>query len=108
MDWYIVQYLYPNAFQKFIDIMFPNIGVISVSSLTQYEIKRLYHFFDKEGIIMTTESYNTNQWVYTISLSNGIVFGPSQKTLQNRETCEYEGFQECFRILNKKINENII
>ena len=21
MDWYIVQYLYPNAFQKFIDIM---------------------------------------------------------------------------------------
>lgn len=108
MDWYIIQYLYPCAFQKFIDVMFPNIGVISLSVLNQYETKKLYYFFDKEGILLTTDSYGQHQWVYNISLNNGVVFGQSPKTLQNREMCENEGFNECFRILNKKINENRI
>ena len=42
MDWYIVQYLYPKAFKRFTDVMFPNVGVISLSTLEFYDVKKLY------------------------------------------------------------------
>jgi hypothetical protein len=50
--------------------------------------------------------YNPNQWVFSISLQNGIVFGPNQSSKSNREEIEYDGFLECFKLLNKKL-ENV-
>ena len=50
IDWYTIEYLYPESFKRFTNTMFPNMGVLSISSLEGYDIKKLYHFFDKEGI----------------------------------------------------------
>ncbi len=106
LDWYSVEYLYPKAFKRFNDIMFPNVGVLSISTIGGYDLKKLYRFFDKEGIYLTVEMYNPKQWVFTISLNNGIVFVPTQSSKENREEIEKDGFFECFRILEKKlINE---
>lgn len=107
MDWYIIEYLYPVAFCRFKEIMFPNVGVISLSTLGLYDSKKLYQFFDKEGVYLNTEIYNPNQWVHTISLKNGIVFGPSQDSVGTREECENGGFLECFKILDKILREKI-
>jgi hypothetical protein len=106
MDWYTVEYLYPDGFKKFTEKMFPYVGVVSLSTLEFYDIKKLYNFFDKEGIYLTIEMYNLNQWVFSISLQNGIVLGPNQSTKSNREDIEYDGFLECFKLLNKKL-ENV-
>ena len=102
MDWYVIEYLYPIAFQRFKDTMFPNVGIISLSTLGLYDSKKLYQFFDKEGVYLTVEMYNPHQWVFTISLKNGIVFGPTQESKTTREETETDGFIECFRILDKK------
>ena len=85
IDWYTVQYLYPKAFERFSNIMFPNVGVLSLSTLEYYDTKKLYHFFDKEGVYLTIEMYNPHQWTQT----------------------EYDGFIECFRILDKILNDRI-
>jgi hypothetical protein len=106
MDWYVVQYLYPNAFKRFTDVMFPNVGVLSLSTLEFYDIKKLYQFFDKEGVYLNVEMYNPHQWVFTISLHNGIVFGPSQSSKTTRYEIEIDGFLECFKVLDKKISDN--
>ncbi len=105
MDWYIVQYLYPKAFKRFTDIMFPNVGVISLSTLEFYDVKKLYQFFDKEGVYLNVEMYNPHQWVCSISLHNGIVFGPSQSSKTTRNEIEIDGFLECFKVLDKKISD---
>ena len=107
MDWYVINYLYPKAFERFAELMFPNVGVISLSTLKFYDARKLYQFFDKEGVYMTTEMYNPNQWVFTVSLHNGIVFGPMQCSRQNRDECELDGFVECFKILDKLIRDRI-
>ena len=107
MDWYVIEYLYPTAFQRFKDTMFPNVGVISLSTLGLYDSKKLYQFFDKEGVYLTVEMYNPYQWVFTISLKNGIVFGPTQESKVTREETETDGFIECFRILDKKLKDTI-
>lgn len=107
MDWYVIEYLYPTAFNKFKLIMFPNVGVLSLSTLGLYDTKKLYQFFDKEGVFLTIELYKPSQWVYNISLKNGIVFGPSQCSSPTREECETEGFLECFKTLDKIIREKI-
>jgi hypothetical protein len=107
MDWYIIEYLYPTAFNKFKATMFPNVGVISISTLGLYDSKKLYQFFDKEGVYLTTEMYNPNQWVFTISLKNGIVFGPTQDSTHTREESENEGFLECFKILDKIMRDRL-
>ena len=107
MDWYMIEFLHPNALKRFTEVMFPNIGIISLSTLHDYDVKKLYQFFDKEGIFLTTEMYNPNQWVFTISLYNGIVFGPTQESKKTREDIEFEGFLECFRILEKIIKDNL-
>ena len=70
MDWYTVEYLYPDGFKKFTEKMFPYVGVVSLTTLESYDIKKLYNFFDKEGIYLTIEMYNPNQWVFSISLQN--------------------------------------
>ena len=85
--------------------MFPNTGVLSLSTLHVYDVKKLYQFFDKEGIYLTIEMYNPQQWVYTVSLDCGIVFGPTQESKSTREDIEFEGFLECFRVLEKKLKE---
>jgi hypothetical protein len=107
MDWYMIEFLHPNALNRFKEIMFPNLGVISLSSLHVYDVKKLYQFFDKEGIYLTIEMYNPHQWVFTVSLSNGVVFGPTQESKTTREAIEFDGFLECFRILEKIIVDRI-
>lgn len=101
MDWYTIQYLYPESYDKFVKTMFPNIGVISVSTLLFYDTKKLYQFFDKEGIYLTIEMYNPNLWVFSISLQNGFVFGPATESKSTREEIETDGFYECFKVLDK-------
>ena len=49
--------------------------------------------------------YNPKQWVFSISLQSGIVFGPTQESKFTREETETEGFTECFRILDKKLKD---
>ena len=106
LDWYSIEYLYPKAFRRFNDNMFPNVGVLSISTIATYDLKKLYRFFDIEGVYLTIEMYNPKQWVFSISLQNGIVFGPNQSSKSNREEIEYDGFLECFKLLNKKL-ENV-
>jgi hypothetical protein len=101
MDWYSIEYLYPNALSKFKERMFPNVGVLSLSTLVYYDNKKLYQFFDKEGVYLSIEMYNPRQWVFSISLHNGIVFGPTQESKKSREEAEEDGFFECFRVLDK-------
>ena len=105
MDWYTIEYLYPNGFKRFSEIMFPNVGVLSLNTLGFYDNKKLYQFFDKEGIYLNLEMLKKNHWVYNISLSNGIVLGPGQKSTSTREETEIEGFFECFKILDKIIKD---
>jgi len=100
MDWYTIEYLYPNALSKFKERMFPNVGVLSLSTLVYYDNKRLYQFLDKEGVYLSIEMYNPYQWVFSISLHNGIVFGPTQESKKTREEAEEDGFFECFRVLD--------
>lgn len=107
MDWYIIEFLYPIGYKHFIDKMFPNVGVISVSTLSLYDIKKLYYFFDKEGIFLTTEMLYLNHWVYSISLSNGAVFGYGDETKENRHDIECEGFSECFRLLDNILRHKL-
>ena len=60
MDWYTIQYLYSNAMELFCSTMFPNVGVPSISVLEYYDNKKLYNFFDKQGIFLTIEMYTKN------------------------------------------------
>lgn len=103
MDWYVIEFLYPTAFKRFGEIMFPNLGVPCTSSLSFFDVKRLYYFFDKEGVYLNIEMYNKNQWSFTVSLENGIVFCPIGESKTNREDSEFFGFMECFKILEKKL-----
>ena len=101
MDWYSIEYLFPKAFKRFAEVMFPNVGLLSLNTLEFYDTKKLYQFFDKEGLYLTLEMYNPNQWVFSISLHNGVIFGPTQNSKPTREETEVDGVLECFRILDK-------
>lgn len=103
MDWYIIQYLYPSAMGRFCETMFPNLGVPCVSVLEFYDIKKLYSFFDKQGIYLTVEMYTKDAWAYTVSFDDGRVIAPSQESKRRREEIESDGFEECFRLLEKKL-----
>jgi hypothetical protein len=103
MDWYELEYLFPKAFQRFKESMFPHTGLPSLSTLNSYDIKKLYHFFDKEGVYLIVERIKSSVWVYTIT-TNDIVLGPGDFQT-NREGCEINGFTECYRILDKKLND---
>ena len=106
MDWYTVEYLYAKAFKRFAEVMFPNVGVLSLNTLEFYDVKKLYHFFDKEGVYMTVERIKKSHWEYSISLNNGIVLGQGTYSAPTREECENEGFVECFRLLDNKLRVN--
>ena len=108
IDWYTIEYLYPEAFKRFTDTMFPTVGIISLSTIESFNIKKLYHFFDKEGVYLNVEAYNKTQWVYYLSLHNGVAFGPGQTTKQSRDEIEIDGFFECFKILDKKLREKVV
>jgi hypothetical protein len=104
MDWYTIEFLYPNGFKRFTEIMFPNLGVLSLNTLEFYDTKKLYQFFDKEGVYLMVEIYNPKHWGYNISLSNGAVINSSSNGSKNtREEIEVDGFLECFKILEKKM-----
>lgn len=105
MDWYSIRYLYPESFERFCTIMFPNTGIVSLSTLSYYDNKKLYYFFDKEGVFLMVERYNSHLWNYTISLHNGICFGPGDLSKKTREETEEEGFSECFKLLDKYLRE---
>jgi hypothetical protein len=105
MDWYVIEYLYSESFKKFIKTMFPNVGIVSLTTLELYDIKKLYKFFDKEGIYLNVEICYPNQWLYNISLKNGTIFSPLSFSKKTREEIEIEGFTECFKILDKKIRD---
>ena len=101
MDWHVIKYLYPKSYDRFIETMFPYVGVISLTTLEYYDLKKLYGFFDREGIFLTVEMYIPNRWVHTVSLCNGIVFSSNQEPKSSREEIECDGFSECFKILDK-------
>ena len=101
MDWYVIDYLYPKAFIRFSKIMFPNTGIPSLNTLEFFDNKKLYYFFDGEGIYFIPEIYNSNKWGYIISLQNGFVLSQMSPLKSNREECEIEGFYECFKLLDK-------
>ena len=108
MDWYTIEYLYPESFKKFTEVMFPNVGVISLTTLFYYDIKKLYNFFDNEGIFLIVEKYSNNSWSYTISQRNGFTLAPLQCNKQTREEIEIDGFIECFKTLDEKIRKKVI
>ena len=85
--------------------MFPNVGVVSLSTLQMYDNKKLYQFFDKQGIYLTVERLNSDQWLFSISLKNGIVYGPKQDSKPTRDEIEIDGFTECFRILDNQLTQ---
>ena len=105
MDWYTIKYLYPDAFERFAKSMFPNTGIVSLSTLYYYDTKKLYYFFDKEGMYLLIERYNKSIWNYTISLHNGVSLGPGENSKKSREECEEEGFLHCFKMLDKCIRD---
>jgi hypothetical protein len=105
IDWYIIEYVYPNAFKEFTMMMFPNVGLPCISVLCYYDIKKLYKFFDKNGIFLTVEMITKGSWIFTISLIEGKVIVPYQDSKSNRELIEVEGFYECFRLLENKIKK---
>ena len=81
MDWYVIEYLYPKAFKKFTDTMFPNVGILSLSTLMLYDVKKLYQFFDKQGVYLNVEFLLPNQWLFSVSLKKNLKYSsnPSWK-----------------------------
>jgi len=108
IDWYIIEYLYPNSYELFVNTMFPNVGVLTVSILKGYDNRNLYSFFEKNGVHLNLENLSNNIWGYNISLSNGIVFGFGSTKNVDKNFVEIDGFTECFRILEKKLNKKQI
>ena len=55
LDWYFIESLFPKSLNLFSKTMFPNVGLPSLSVIQYYDIKKLYNFFDKNGIYLTVE-----------------------------------------------------
>jgi hypothetical protein len=105
IGWYEIEYLYPQAYKRFIRKMFPNTGIISNASLKSFDQKHLYGFFDREGIYLNTEIIGSEaQWMYTL-FTNGVTLAFSQSRA-SREEIEIDGFSKCFEYLEKRIIEN--
>lgn len=105
IDWYVIEYLYPESYKKFCEVMFPNVGVITPSILNNYDLKKLFQFFDNNGVFLNIEKCYQNQWIYHIIIENGLgktnVYANGIKTTRNE--IEIDGFIECFKLLDKKI-----
>lgn len=103
MDWYEIEYVYPKSYERFVNTMFPNVGVISISLLNNFDIKKLYNFFDKEGYFLILELNNNNNWTYIVKKDNWIL-GGGNETRKTREEIEIIGFNYCFKQLETNIN----
>lgn len=103
MNWLDIKNNYPKSYEHFVSGMFPNVGIPSVSSLNFFDNKKLYKFFDDNGIYLNIEMYNPRQWVFTVSLKNGIVIGNGLNSRETREEVEIDGFNECFKMLEKRL-----
>lgn len=106
LNWKKIKVLFPHSYNRFVDVMFPYVGVIGLSTLYLFEVNKLYYFFDKEKIYLTVERFGVNQWLFIISLGDGGVVCPKQSSRNSREEIELDGFMECFKILNKQIETN--
>jgi hypothetical protein len=104
LDWYFIESLFPKSLNLFSKTMFPNVGLPSLSVLQYYDIKKLYNFFDRNGIYLTVEMLTKNRWVYNISMNDSRVIFPCQEPKLNRELTEIDGFFECFKLLEIKLN----
>lgn len=103
MEWQFIKENYPKSFQTFVNRMFPNIGVLSLYTLNFFDNKKLYKFFDEQGVYLNVERCGPNVWVFTISLNNGCVIGSGDGSKSNREEIEKEGFKDCFKTLERKL-----
>ena len=103
MNWKKIRIVYPHAYQRFVEVMFPYVGVIGLSTLYLFDPKKLYYFFDKEKVFLMIERFGPNQWLYIITLGDGSVFCPTQSSRSSREEIEFDGFTECFRVLNNQL-----
>jgi hypothetical protein len=103
MDWYIVEYLYPESYNLFIKTMFPNTGLVSLSLLKNFDLKKLYSFFDKQEIYLILELNMSNQWNYIIKKNNTFLSANSS-TRNSRDEIEFDGFMQCFKHLELVIN----
>lgn len=105
MKWRIIEEIYPMAYQKFVDCMFPNLGVPSVMVLEYYDIKKLYKFFDEQGVYLIVEMLRPKQWQFLVSFDNGIVVTPKSESKKTRDEIEIDGFYECFKLLDKILKD---
>ena len=95
IQWKKIKNSYPYSYKRFVEVMFPYVGVIGVSTLDVFDTKRLFFFFDKENVFLNVERLGSYQWVYTIS---------KQETRQTREEIEIDGFNECFKVLDRELS----
>jgi len=102
MDWYEIQYLYPNSYDKFVKTLYPNIGIISISILSHFDYKKLYSFFDNEEIYLNIEMNTPSCWSYTITMGKNIIASPNFANTRNK--IEELGFYECFKLLDNKMS----
>lgn len=104
LDWYVIEVFFPKSFESFSKTMFPNVGIPSITVLQYYDIKKLYRFFDKNGIYLTVEMLTKYHWIYNVSMNDNRTVFPCQEPKQNRESTEVDGFFECFRLMEIKLN----
>lgn len=105
MDWYVIEYLYPKAYKKFVETMFPNMGVISVSVLKNFDIKKLYYFFDKQGYYLILELNQLNQWSFTLKKDKWVIC-ENGDIKNSREEIEEIGFNYCFKQMEASLDCN--
>jgi len=103
IEWKKIKNSYPHSYNRFVEVMFPYVGVIGVSTLDVFDTKRLFFFFDKQNVFLNVERLGPYQWIYTISLSDGRGSFPKQETRKTRDEMEIDGFHECFRVLNGEL-----
>lgn len=102
LNWKKIKVLFPHSYNRFVEVMFPYVGVLGLSTLYLFEVKKLYYFFDKEKIYLTVERFGHNQWLYIITMGDGRVLCPKQSVRDSRDEIELDGFMECFKLLNKQ------
>jgi hypothetical protein len=105
MDWYVIEYLYPNSFKKFVETMYPSMGLISISVLKNFDTKKLYYFFDKQGYYLILEINHLNQWSFTLKKDKWVICD-NNELKNSREEIEEIGFHYCFKQMENNINCN--
>ncbi len=103
MNWKKIKREYPHSYKKFVEVMFPYVGVVGVITLNTFDVKRLFSFFDNESVFLNVERLTSYQWVYSILLKDGRGTFPKQESRSTREEVEIDGFEECFKVLNQEI-----